>query len=136
MVAQYADESNIICQPSDINRKLDALAEHCQQLGRDRSEITVSWQKTACIAPTTEQARADLVNYFSRRGLDLESMSAEDQTTWMSNFIWGDPDTVGEAFASMLSPGVDGFTINMPANGHIAGRVELLGQTLAPLVSG
>ena len=134
MVAQYADESNLICPPADLSRKLDALAGHCDALGRDRSEITVSWQKTACIAPTTEEAKADLVAYFTRRGLDLASMSDDEQAVWLAYFIWGDPDAVGEQFAQQLQPGVDGFTINMPANGHVEGRVELLGQTLAPLI--
>ena len=135
MVAQYADESNIICSPDDLQRKLDALAEHCDQLGRNRSEITVSWQKTACIAPTTKEAMSDLVAYFQRRGLDLASMSEDEQAVLLGNFIWGDADSVGEQFAAQLQPGVDGFTINMPANGHVEGRVELLGQTLAPLIA-
>ncbi|MEI6626669.1 MAG: LLM class F420-dependent oxidoreductase, partial [Thermoleophilia bacterium] len=43
MVAQYADESNLIADRNDIPRKLDALAEHCETLGRDRSQVTVSW---------------------------------------------------------------------------------------------
>ena len=38
MVAQYADESNIICAPDEIPRKLAALDEHCERLGRDRSQ--------------------------------------------------------------------------------------------------
>src|SRR6476659_7722204 len=42
LVAQFADESNLICAPADIPRKLDALAGHCEALGRDRGEITVS----------------------------------------------------------------------------------------------
>ncbi len=134
MVAQYADESNIICGPDEIERKLDALAGHCAALGRDRSEITVSWQKTACVAPTAEEAKADLFAYFAGRGLDVESMSDDEQQFWMSNFVWGDPDTVAEAFAGFLRPGIDGFTINMPANGHVPGRVELLGKALAPLI--
>jgi alkanesulfonate monooxygenase SsuD/methylene tetrahydromethanopterin reductase-like flavin-dependent oxidoreductase (luciferase family) len=134
MVAQYADESNLICAPDDVDRKLDALAGHCDALGRDRSEITVSWQRTACIAPTAEEAKADLVAYFGRRGLDLGSMSDDEQAVWLANFVWGDPDTVGERFADLLRPGIDGFTVNMPANGHVDGRVALLGQTLAPLV--
>jgi len=134
MVAQYADESNIICPPDLIDRKLEALAGHCETLGRDRAEITVSWQKTACIAPTAEEAKADLFAYFQRRGLDLASMPEDQQAVWMANFAWGDPDSVGEQFAAMLQPGIDGFTINMPANGHVEGRVELLGQTLAPLI--
>ena len=29
MVAQYADESNIICEARDVQRKLEALTEHC-----------------------------------------------------------------------------------------------------------
>jgi F420-dependent oxidoreductase-like protein len=135
MVAQYADESNIICPPADVARKLEALAGHCETLGRDRSEITVSWQRTACIAPTTEEAEADLVAYFGRRGLDLTSMSDDERAVWLANFVWGDPDTVGERFASFLQPGIDGFTVNMPANGHVEGRVALLGETLAPLIT-
>ena len=135
MAAQYADESNIICQPNEVSRKLEALDEHCQQLGRDRSEMTVSWQRTACIAPTTEQAQAELFDYLQRRGLDVASMSDEDRAPWLANFVWGDPDTIGEKFEGFLALGVDGFTVNMPANGHIEGRVELLGQTLSPLVA-
>jgi len=134
MVAQYADESNLICAPSDLQRKLDALAEHCDRLGRDRSEITVSWQKTACIAPTNEEAMADLAAYFQRRGIDLVSMDEIDRDAMLGNFIWGNSDSVGEQFAAQLQPGIDGFTVNMPANGHVEGRVELLGQTLSPLI--
>ena len=134
MVAQYADESNLICAPTDLQRKLDALAEHCEQLGRERSEITVSWQKTACIAPTKEEAMADLAAYFQRRGIDLVSMGESDRDAMLGNFIWGNSDSVGEQFAAQLQPGIDGFTVNMPANGYIEGRVELLGQTLSPLI--
>jgi F420-dependent oxidoreductase-like protein len=134
MVAQYADESNIICPDDQIDRKLEALAAHCEALGRDRSEITVSKQKSACIAPTREQAEEELLAYFDRRGLALRDASDEERAPWFANFAWGDPDAVGETYASLLRPGLDGFTINMPANGHLEGRVELLGQTLTPII--
>jgi F420-dependent oxidoreductase-like protein len=135
MVAQYADESNLICTPEDLPRKLDALAEHCQELGRDRSEITVSWQRTACIAPTQEEAESDIAALLLTRGLDISAMSADEKAPWLANFVYGDPDRVGEQFAEFLTMGIDGFTVNMPATGHIEGRVELLGQTLAPLLT-
>lgn len=77
MAAQYPDESNLICALEDIPRKLAALGEHRARLGRDRSQITVTYQTGACIAPT----------------------------------------------------------VNMPGNGHVEGRVALLGETLAPLVA-
>ena len=134
MVAQYADESNIIAETADLPRKLEALAAHCEQLGRDRSEITVSWQRTACIAPTMEEAKADLAAYLTMRGLDVGSMPAESLAALTSRFILGDPDTVGERLAADLALGVDGFTINAPANGHIPGRVALLGETAAKVV--
>ena len=135
MVAQYADESNLIAEATDVPRKLDALAEHCANLGRDRSEITVSWQRSAVIAPTMEEARADLAAFFNRRGVDLASMGDQQRAALTSRFILGDPDTVGECLAAELAVGVDGFTINAPANGHIPGRVALLGETAAKVTA-
>jgi F420-dependent oxidoreductase-like protein len=134
MVAQYADESNLIAQAGDIPRKLEALAGHCERLGRDRSEITVSWQRSACIAPTMEEAENELAAYLGRRGIDLAAMDADSRAALRERFHYCDPDTVAERFAADLEQGVDGFTINMPANGHIPERVALLGRTLAPLI--
>ena len=131
MVAQYADESNLICHREDLPRKLDALAEHCQQLGRDRSEITVSWQRTACIAPTTEEAEADLAACFARRGLDVTAMSEEERAPWLANFVGAIPTGRRAVRRSSSRSASTASPINMPANGHIEGRVELLGRTLS-----
>jgi alkanesulfonate monooxygenase SsuD/methylene tetrahydromethanopterin reductase-like flavin-dependent oxidoreductase (luciferase family) len=134
MVAQYADESNIIAEAADLPRKLDVLAAHCERLGRDRNEVTVSWQRSACIAPTMEQARAELVAYLRRRGIDLDALADGARAAITSRFVLGDPDTVGERLAADLALGVDGFTLNAPANGDIPGRVQLLGETAAKVV--
>ena len=135
MVAQYADESNLICGDDEIARKLEALDAHCDSLSRDRSEITVSKQKNCCIAPTHDEARSDMLAFLDRRGFDTTSMSDEDLAPWLELVTWGDPDEIGEHFSSLLAAhgGLDGFTINMIPNGFIEGRVELLGTTLAPL---
>ncbi|MFW0785686.1 LLM class F420-dependent oxidoreductase [Gordonia sp. CPCC 206044] len=125
MVAQYADESNLICAVEDIGRKLDALAAHCEALGRDRSEITVSLQTSACVAPTHDEAVADFEAYLQR------NPAAEVRR---AGTVVGDPDEVAARFADLLATGVDGVTVNAPANGHVPGRVGLLGQTLAPLI--
>ncbi len=135
MVAQYADESNLIAQPEDIPRKLQALDEHCARLGRDRSEITVSWQRSVCIAPTMEEAEAELAAFLLRRGVDITALDDATRAGLLGRFHYGDPDTVAEGFAADLGRGVDGFTVNMPANGHIPERVALLGATLAPLIA-
>lgn len=127
MVAQYADESNLICAVEDIGRKLEALAGHCDRLGRNRSEITVSLQTSACIAPTHDEAVAEFESYLKR------NPAAEVRR---ANTIVGDPDEVGARFSALLATGVDGITVNAPANGHVPGRVSLLGSTLAPLIGG
>ena len=134
MVAQYADESNLIAEAADIPRKLDALAEHCAALGRDRSTVTVSWQRSTCIAPTTAEAQADLAAGFRARGVDLDSLPEDQRTAMTSRVILGDPDTVAERLTADLALGVDGFTLNLPLNGHIPGRVALLGETAAAVV--
>jgi len=135
MVAQYASESNLICDDSEVAHKLDVSADHCAALGRDRSEITVSKQKNVCIAATHDEARADLLAFFDRRGMDTSSMSDADLAPFLGLITWGSPDEIGEHFSDLLAThdGLDGFTINMLPSGHVEGRVELLGQTLAPL---
>jgi F420-dependent oxidoreductase-like protein len=127
MVAQYADESNLICAANEIGRKLAALDEHCSTLGRNRAEITVSYQTSACIAPTHEQAIAEFEAYLARQP------EAEPRR---HTAIVGSPDEVAERFAQLRETGIDGITVNAPPNGHIEGRVALLGQTLAPLFIG
>lgn len=125
MVAQYADQSNIICPVDEIPRKLAALQEHCDRLGRDRSEITVTYQTSAVIAPTHEQAQRELDEALAR---------VPEMAPRRPMVIAGAPEEVAAIYERILATGIDGFTVNLPANGHIDGRVRLLGETLAPLV--
>ena len=125
MVAQYANESNIICAPEDIPRKLAALAAHCERLGRDRSEITVSYQTSVCIAPMREQAEREADEAVAR---------IPELAVRRPGIICGSPDEVAAVYQRIMATGVDGVTVNAPANGHIDGRVRLLGETLAPLI--
>jgi alkanesulfonate monooxygenase SsuD/methylene tetrahydromethanopterin reductase-like flavin-dependent oxidoreductase (luciferase family) len=134
LAAQYADESNLICNLADVPRKLEVLAAHCDAVGRDRSEITVSLQANACIAPTHDEAVAELDALLASRGMDVSSLGAEDAARIRSLVTHGDPDEIGEDFSNRLALGVDGFTVNSVANGHIPGRVSLLGETLRKVV--
>jgi F420-dependent oxidoreductase-like protein len=134
MVAQYADLGNLTCEPSEVPRKAEALAEHCERLGRDRSEITLSWNRVACVAPTTAEAEADRDAYLAGRGMEWSSLPEELQQMIDGMIVVGDPDTVAERFAEWKALGVDGFTVSLPATTHLPERVELLGRTLAPLV--
>ena len=133
LVAQYADESNMTAPIEEVPRKLDALAAHCERLGRDRSEITVSVMGRACVAPTHDQAKAELDAAFLTRGLDLSTMSDDDAEGIRALIPYGDPGEIAEHFSSYQIDGVDGVTVSAIANGHLEGRVALLGETLSPL---
>ena len=64
----------------------------------------MSWQRSTCIAPTMEEAQADLEAYFSMRGIDLAGMADDRRAAMTGRFILGDPDTVGERLAADLDP--------------------------------
>jgi alkanesulfonate monooxygenase SsuD/methylene tetrahydromethanopterin reductase-like flavin-dependent oxidoreductase (luciferase family) len=134
LVAQYADESNLICPLPDVPRKLEALAAHCETLGRDRDEITVSLQGNVCIAPTHDEAVAELDAFLATRGMDVGSMDEEGKARARALVTHGDPDEIGEVFSERLALGVDGFTVNAVANGFVEGRVTLIGETLRKVI--
>jgi len=124
MVAQYADESNLSSGPvSDIPRKLDVLAAHCERLGRDRSEIKVTKLQMVAVAPTMEDAEADVRAIGAAKGWSEEVMGMVK-----SFLIYGDPDTVGEKLQECMDTGIDGMTIDLPVNGHNTDRISLLGE--------
>ena len=111
MVAQYADESNIICAPEDIPRKLAALAAHCERLGRDRSEITVSYQTSVCIAPMREQAEREADEAVAR---------IPELAVRRPGIICGSPDEVAAVYQRIMATGVDGVTLPRTATSMAA----------------
>lgn len=130
MVAQYADESNLSSGAvEEIPRKLDALAAHCERLGRDRSEIKVTKLTMVCIAPTMAEAEADLREMAAVKGFNDEVVELMKHI-----LIYGDPDTVGEKLVAAMNTGIDGLTINLPVNGHNTERIALLGQVASKAI--
>ena len=99
-----------------IPRKLDALAEHCEQLGRDRSEIVVT-------KLMMEEAEADLDAIATVKGWNDDAKDLARRI-----LIFGDADTVGERIAGAVAMGLDGITVDLPVNGHKLDRIELLGR--------
>ena len=135
MVAQYADESNLTSGPDELQRKLEVLAAHCEKLGRDRSEITVSQHLNGCIAPTHDEAYDELKAFLTARGIDLDTLEGPLKEMILGRLVWGDPDEVGEQIAKVLALGADGVTISLPGQAHDAERVELLGKVASKVLA-
>ena len=104
------------------------LAAHCERLGRDRAEITVSQAINVVLAPTHEQAFDELADALALRNIDLRNGDADFRAMVESMVVLGDPDEVGERLAQILELGAEGITMSAPANGNVAERVEALGE--------
>ncbi len=137
MVAQYADESNLICGDFDIPRKMEVLAGHCENLGRDVGEIAVSWLGSVMMGETTAEAEELRDRFLRLRGFDPTAMPEEQQRALAARMFIGDPDTVAEQVQTRLvDRGLPGLTFNLPASWHRPDLVELTTRTLAPLFNG
>jgi F420-dependent oxidoreductase-like protein len=123
MVAQYADESNLTCLPHEIPQKLDALAAHCERLGRDRSEIKVTKLVMMIIGRTHEDAVASVDAFVASHGWPPEVVEL-----MKPRMTLGDPDEVGAAIRELVDLGIDGITLNLVANAHDPEMIALAGE--------
>ena len=111
IAAKYADEWNVWSDPEFMRGKLKILQQHCDDVGRDRSEIKVSTQALL---------------FMSDDESFLESMRNAEMP--MKKMV-GTPKQIGEIVGEFAEMGVDelilpDFTLPPPG----AARVEVLDQ--------
>ena len=136
LAARYADHLNIICNASELPRKLDAIAQRCEEVGRDRDSIETSFLAFTMIDEDGDAARKMQREYLIKTGVDYDNLDDDGRAAATDRMFVGSPDEVAEQIQRrVLDVGVDGVTINLVPNGHIPGVVELAGKTLAPLVA-
>jgi F420-dependent oxidoreductase-like protein len=120
LAALFADHMNIICDRKDLPAKVAALRQRCEEVGRDPATLATSY--LAFVFLSEDPARVDA--FLAR--------VPEDRRGRM---FAGTPDDVAEAVRrDVLDAGIGGLTINMIADGHVPGVVDLAGRTLRPLV--
>lgn len=137
LAARYADHLNIIANAAELPRKLEALAQRCEEAGRDRSTLETSFLAFVMIDEDGDKARAMQREFLLARGIDLSALSVAERAVATDRQFVGSPDEVAEQIKTrVLDTGVDGVIVNLVANGHQPGIVELAGRTLGPLVRG
>ena len=135
LAAQYADHLNIICNSEELPRKLEALAQRCEEQGRDRSTLETSYLAFVMVDEDGDEARRMQRDFLRARGVDLDALDEEKRAATTARHFVGTPDDVAEQFRTrVLDHGVDGIILNLVANGHVPGVVDLVGRTLRPLV--
>jgi F420-dependent oxidoreductase-like protein len=121
LVAQYADACNLFGSVDEIRHKLDVLARHCDDVGRDAATITKTKLATLVIGDTEAQADTLVQELATSRGIDVSFARAFA--------IVGGPDSVVEQVAAHLEAGLDGVVFNL-TDAHDLEHVALAGETL------
>ncbi len=127
LVAQYGDACNIFGDVDTVAHKLDVLATHCDDVGRDPATITKTRLGTLVIAPSAAEAEQQLREHQARVHL------SDDMARSM--VVAGDPDAVVTQVARYLDAGLDGLVFNMPT-AYDLDTVALAGRTLTEAFGG
>lgn len=135
LAARYADHLNIICNASELPRKIDAVRQRCEEIGRDPATLETSFLAFVMMDEDGATARGHVDDYFRSIGRDPSTLSAEDYAAATDRMFIGTPNDVAEQIQKrVLDAGVDGVVINLVRNGHEPGVVAAAGAALAPLV--
>jgi F420-dependent oxidoreductase-like protein len=121
MVAQYADGCNLFGEPDRARHLLGVLEGHCENVGRDSSEITKTAMRTIVIAETEDAAKAKLAA-MRAAGWPEERVAAATA---------GTPEQILEMAHAYRDVGIEGLTFSMP-DVYDLEAVAMAGETLAP----
>ena len=104
LVAQYADYCNIVGDAATIAHKVNVLRAHCDAVGRDPSEVTVSRLSTLVLTEGAEETAATR---------DFLTQVAGDEA---SAYNVGTEAELVAQVEELAEAGVDYFIFNMPTS--------------------
>ena len=116
LVARYADMCNIFGDAATVEHKVDVLRGHCEAVGRDPSEITVSRLSTLVLT-SSEEETASTLDFL--RQVTGEVPSGSDV---------GTPEQLIARIEELAAAGVDYFVFNVPTG--TADTVRQVGELL------
>jgi F420-dependent oxidoreductase-like protein len=133
--ARYAAHLNLICNATDIPQKMEALAQRCEEEGRDRSSLETSFLAFVMMDEDGDKARAMHKDFLLSRGVDLDTLDDDARRLATDRQFVGTPEQVAEQVQTrVLDAGIDGIIFNMIGNGHEAGVIEMAAAAIGPLV--
>ena len=103
LVARYADACNISGDATMVGRKVEILERHCNDVGRQRAEISVTRLGSLFLTSRADETRQ--VREFVTQAAGPDAAAG---------FTIGEPDEVVAQVAELVDAGVDEFYFNMP----------------------
>jgi len=117
IVARYADMCNLHGSPETIRRRLDILRKHCEDVGRDPSEVTTTRRGSLMLSATAEEAEQT-----SKMIRDAAGPEFDEQ------FTVGTEDQIVEAVGALVDAGLDCLIFDMAYG--TADQVRQMGKRL------
>ena len=102
LVARYADMCNFFGDAATMAHKVDVLRGHCEAVGRDPSEVTVSRLSTLVLTATTRRRRRPRTSCVRRRDRTRRRPTSGRRTSWSARV------------EELAAAGVEYFVFNMP----------------------
>jgi alkanesulfonate monooxygenase SsuD/methylene tetrahydromethanopterin reductase-like flavin-dependent oxidoreductase (luciferase family) len=130
LMAEHADMANIIAGRDELPRKLDVLAGHCADVGRDPATINKTALMSLFLGHTMEAAEAKRDDMVASRGMQWSALDEGTKAALSARFLVGDADAVGEQVAELRAMGLDGVCVNLPSDGHDLEAVADAGRVL------
>jgi len=96
LVALYADKCNVTGDVNTLTRKIEVLHRHCAEVGRDPSEVDITWM-SPLILTTSEDNTAEMRQILTASG------SAEE----VAGFTVGQPEQIPDLVAGHVAAGAD-----------------------------
>jgi F420-dependent oxidoreductase-like protein len=120
LVAQYADACNVFGSPERVGQKAKVLVAHCEEVGRDPSEIEVT-HLTNVLAATDRRNLRDRVDRLRGRNTAPE--------TFMERHKAGTVDDLVELFAAYHAAGAGHSIVAIPDVWE-EGSIETFGEVV------
>jgi F420-dependent oxidoreductase-like protein len=137
LMAEHADMANFTVGADEVPRKLEVLAAHCEDVGRDMATINKTSLVSMLVGRTAEEASAKRDAFLTSRGMPAwDQLDGNMQAMLSTRIIVGDADSVGEQVQSLVGLGLDGITVNLPADtdaDDVAYTGEVLTKALPPV---
>jgi F420-dependent oxidoreductase-like protein len=130
LAARYADAVNLTADRADIPRKIDVLAKHCADAGRDPATLNKTWLASAVVGSTPAEAAGVRDAMVRARGMEWSALDDATRAMLTARIMVGTPEEIAASVQEAIAPGLDGVILNFPGNGADAEAVAATGSAV------
>ena len=130
LMAEHAEMANFTSGYSELPRKLEVLAGHCADVGRDPASISTSAMVSLFLGRTHEEGVAKVDARLAPMGLTWDALEGPFKEQVADRFVVGDADEATERIRQFLALGLDGIAFNMPTDGIDVEAVAFAGEVV------